>query len=111
MPVRRAAKIPEAILHLQQELDQWRLLRLPGTYNRKRAEPVTVRYEVINGGRRFNTSDFEEFLEIEAESVAQASLDANRTLRVLERRSSHPAHRVRNPLSEMPDPRSDVTAS
>ena len=24
MPVRRAAKIPEAILHLQQELDQWR---------------------------------------------------------------------------------------
>src|ERR1700736_2864985 len=24
MPIRRAAKIPEAILHLQQELDQWR---------------------------------------------------------------------------------------
>jgi len=24
MPIRRVAKIPEAILHLQQELDQWR---------------------------------------------------------------------------------------
>jgi hypothetical protein len=24
MPIRRAAKIPEAILHLQQQLDQWR---------------------------------------------------------------------------------------
>jgi len=24
MPVRRSAKIPEAILHLQQQLDQWR---------------------------------------------------------------------------------------
>ena len=24
MPIRRAAKMPEAILHLQQELDQWR---------------------------------------------------------------------------------------
>ena len=24
MPIRRSAKIPEAILHLQQQLDQWR---------------------------------------------------------------------------------------
>lgn len=52
--------------------DLCRLLRLPGTYNRKQAEPVTVRYEVIEDGRRYNPSDFEEFLEIEADPQLKA---------------------------------------
>jgi hypothetical protein len=52
--------------------DLCRLLRLPGTYNRKQAEPVMVRYEVIEEGRRYNPSDFEEFLAIEADSELKA---------------------------------------
>jgi putative DNA primase/helicase len=52
--------------------DLCRLLRLPGTYNRKQAEPITVRYEVIEEGRRYNPSDFEEFLEIEADPELKA---------------------------------------
>jgi len=52
--------------------DLCRLLRLPGTYNRKQAEPVMVRYEVIEEGRRYNPSDFEEFLEIEADPELKA---------------------------------------
>jgi len=47
--------------------DLCRLLRLPGTHNRKQADPIAVRYEVIEDGRRYNPSDFEEFLEIEAD--------------------------------------------
>jgi hypothetical protein len=54
--------------------DLCRLLRLPGTYNRKQAEPVPVRYEVIEGGRRYNPSDFEEFLELEADPELKAHL-------------------------------------
>ena len=52
--------------------DLCRLLRLPGTYNRKQAEPITVRYEVIEDGRRYNPSDFEEFLETEADPELKA---------------------------------------
>jgi hypothetical protein len=52
--------------------DLCRLLRLPGTYNRKQADPVMVRYEVIDGGRRYNPSDFEEFLELEADPELKA---------------------------------------
>ena len=52
--------------------DLCRLLRLPGTYNRKQAEPVPVRYEVIETGRRYNPSDFEEFLELEADPELKA---------------------------------------
>jgi hypothetical protein len=46
--------------------DLCRLLRLPGTYNRKQAEPVLVRYDLIEEGRRYNPSDFQDFLELEA---------------------------------------------
>ncbi len=52
--------------------DLCRLLRLPGTYNRKQAEPVMVRYEVIEEGRRYNPSDFEEFLAIESDPELKA---------------------------------------
>jgi hypothetical protein len=52
--------------------DLCRLLRLPGTYNRKQAEPVLVRYEVIEGGRRYNPSDFEDFLDLEADPELKA---------------------------------------
>jgi hypothetical protein len=52
--------------------DLCRLLRLPGTYNRKQAEPVLVRYEVIEDGRRYNPSDFEDFLNVEADPELKA---------------------------------------
>jgi len=52
--------------------DLCRLLRLPGTYNRKQAEPVLVRYEVIGDGRRYNPSDFEDFLNVEADPELKA---------------------------------------
>jgi hypothetical protein len=52
--------------------DLCRLLRLPGTYNRKQVEPVLVRYEVIEDGCRYNPSDFEEFLELEADPELKA---------------------------------------
>lgn len=52
--------------------DLCRLLRLPGTYNRKQTEPVLVRYEVIEDGRRYNPSDFEEFLQLEADPELKA---------------------------------------
>jgi hypothetical protein len=52
--------------------DLCRLLRLPGTYNRKQAEPVPVRYEVIEDRRRYNPSDFAEFLELEADPELKA---------------------------------------
>jgi hypothetical protein len=54
--------------------DLCRLLRLPGTYNRKQAEPVPVRYEVIDGGRRYNPSDFEDFLTLEADPESKAHI-------------------------------------
>ena len=52
--------------------DLCRLLRLPGTYNRKQAEPVLVRYEVIGDGHRYNPSDFEDFLNVEADPELKA---------------------------------------
>lgn len=52
--------------------DLCRLLRLPGTYNRKQAEPVLVRYEVIEDGRRYNPSDFEDFLNVEGDPELKA---------------------------------------
>ena len=52
--------------------DLCRLLRLPGTYNRKQAEPVLVRYEVIGDGHRYNPSDFEDFLKVEADPELKA---------------------------------------
>src|ERR1035438_8229243 len=54
--------------------DLCRLLRLPGTYNRKQAEPVLVRYEVIGDGRRYNPSDFEDFLNFEADPELKAHI-------------------------------------
>jgi hypothetical protein len=55
--------------------DLCRLLRLPGTYNRKQAQPVAVRYEIIKDGQRYNPSDFDEFLEIEADPDLKAHLE------------------------------------
>ena len=81
---RKAKKLSKAFQHFLQGFaldhgwtmdgtaDLCRLLRLPGTYNRKQAEPVPVRYEVIETGRRYNPSDFEEFLELEADPELKA---------------------------------------
>ncbi|MGO9260216.1 MAG: hypothetical protein ACLQU1_28495 [Bryobacteraceae bacterium] len=52
--------------------DLCRLLGLPGAYNRKQAEPVLVRYEVIGDGHRYNPSDFEDFLTVEADPELKA---------------------------------------
>ena len=52
--------------------DLCRLLRLPGTWNRKQSTPVLVEYEVVEGGRRYNPSDFQEFLELEANPELKA---------------------------------------
>ena len=52
--------------------DLCRLLRLPGTYNRKQAEPVLVRYEGIDDGHRCNPSSFEEFLNLESDPELKA---------------------------------------
>ena len=57
--------------------DLCRLLRLPGTYNRKQAEPVLVRYEVIGDGRRYNPSDFEDFLTLEADPELKAHIQGS----------------------------------
>jgi hypothetical protein len=54
--------------------DLCRLLRLPGTYNRKQAEPVLVRYEVIGDGCRYNPSEFEDFLNVEFDPELKAHL-------------------------------------
>jgi hypothetical protein len=51
--------------------DLCRLLRVPGTYNRKQETPILVRYEVSDG-QRYNPSDFEEFLELEADPELKA---------------------------------------
>ena len=45
--------------------DLCRLLRLPGTYNRKQAEPTLVCYEVIGDAHRYNPSEFEDILNVE----------------------------------------------
>lgn len=52
--------------------DLGRLLRVPGTYNRKQETPALVRHEVINGGQRYNPSDFAELLELEANPELKA---------------------------------------
>jgi hypothetical protein len=52
--------------------DLCRLLRLPGTFNRKQDTPILVRYEVIDDGQRYNPSDFEEFVELEADPELKA---------------------------------------
>jgi putative DNA primase/helicase len=59
--------------------DLCRLLRIPGTYNRKQAEPVLVRYEVIEDGRRYNPSDFADFLDFHAEPEMKAHLEGKVT--------------------------------
>jgi hypothetical protein len=51
--------------------DLCRLLRVPGTYNRKQQAPVLVRYEVINGGQRYNPSEFEEFLGMDSQPAVK----------------------------------------
>ena len=52
--------------------DLCRLLRVPGTYNRKQETPALVQYEVIDGGQRYNPSDFEELVELEADPELKA---------------------------------------
>jgi hypothetical protein len=52
--------------------DLCRLLRVPGTYNRKQETPVLVRFEVIDSGQRYNPSEFEEFIELEADPELKA---------------------------------------
>lgn len=52
--------------------DLCRLLRLPGTWNRKQSTPAPVEYEIVDGGRRYNPSDFAEFLELEADPELKA---------------------------------------
>ena len=52
--------------------DLCRLLRVPGTYNRKQASPVLVRHEVIDDGQRYNPSDFEDFVALEADPTLKA---------------------------------------
>jgi hypothetical protein len=52
--------------------DICRLLRVPGTYNRKQETPVLVQYEVIEGGQRYNPSDFEELVNLEADPELKA---------------------------------------
>lgn len=52
--------------------DICRLLRVPGTYNRKQETPVLVEYEVIDEGQRYNPSDFEELVNLEADPELKA---------------------------------------
>jgi hypothetical protein len=52
--------------------DLCRLLRLPGTYNRKQETPVLVQYEVIDAGQRYNPSEFEELVDLEADPELKA---------------------------------------
>jgi ligand-binding SRPBCC domain-containing protein len=52
--------------------DLCRLLRVPGTYNRKQDTPALVRCEVTDGGQRYNPSDFTELLELEANPELRA---------------------------------------
>jgi hypothetical protein len=57
---------------LDNTADLCRLLRLPGSYNRKQSTPVLVEYEVINGGQRYNPSDFQDLVELEADPELKA---------------------------------------
>lgn len=59
--------------HVDSTFDLARVLRLPGTWNRK-AEPVSVRILEADPQRRYNPSDFEPFLmDVEAtESISTA---------------------------------------
>ncbi len=52
--------------------DICRLLRVPGTYNRKQETPVLVEFEVIDCGQRYNPSDFEELVNLEADPELKA---------------------------------------
>ena len=52
--------------------DLCRLLRVPGTYNRKQETPALVQYEVIDRSQRYNPSDFEELVELEADPELKA---------------------------------------
>jgi hypothetical protein len=54
--------------------DLCRLLRVPGTYNRKQEAPVLVRYDVIDDGQRYNPSEFEEFVDLEADPELKAHI-------------------------------------
>jgi len=47
--------------------DLCRLLRVPGTYNRKQSVPVLVRCDTIERSRRYNPSDFQELIELDAD--------------------------------------------
>lgn len=52
--------------------DLCRLLRLPGTYNRKQTTPALITYEVVGDRQRYNPSDFQEFVELEANPEIKA---------------------------------------
>ena len=54
--------------------DLCRLLRVPGTYNLKQETPALVQYEVIDGGERYNPSEFEELVELEADPELKAHI-------------------------------------
>jgi hypothetical protein len=54
--------------------DLCRNLRVPGTYNRKQDTPILVQYEVIDGGQRYNPSEFAELVELEADLELKAHI-------------------------------------
>ncbi|MBZ5592778.1 MAG: hypothetical protein LAP39_11115 [Acidobacteriia bacterium] len=54
--------------------DLCRLLRVPGTYNRKQETSALVQYEVIDGGQRYNPLEFEELVELEADPELKAHI-------------------------------------
>jgi predicted P-loop ATPase len=64
--------------------DLARILRVPGTFNRKAEEPALVRFELSDGEPRYNPSEFMEWLDFEndpqlaaAASSSSAPGDAN----------------------------------
>jgi hypothetical protein len=52
--------------------DLCRLLRLPGTFNRKQKTSVLVTCETVEGGQRYNPSEFADFLDMEADPELKA---------------------------------------
>jgi hypothetical protein len=54
--------------------DLSRLLRLPGTWNRKGEVPAPVYYETVETGQRYNPSEFKDFLDVEADPELKAHL-------------------------------------
>jgi hypothetical protein len=70
--------------------DAARILRMPGTANRKDPDaPLPVTIEAMNLDRRYNPSDFDEILpdaepETSAESIGEVSIGAEISSRVLE---------------------------